>query len=626
MRIILLAAVLALWAGAGAASAGEIDDFNKVRRHFINGHATSFARDARAVAADNVYYPLVSYWAAALDLQRGRPAPLENLRRESESHYVRERAARTLAEHYMRAGAQADFAAVADVSPCATLLAAIHARKTGAAAVRAMWRGEQDFRDPICINAYRHARRDGMLTENDMREKLHGLAGSRLLVSSRRFLRHFPISGLSYRAVRKVVLRAGRHIRGKHSLATPANRSLVMIAAMAAAKHDSALSARRWAAFSRYFNDGENNQVWAKIAEHAARAHRREAMMLYRRAPSFANYDENMRAWRVRAALVAGDYADVVRTVQQMPAAESSLSAWRYWRAAALAHTGDRAESEKQMRALAAAEDDYYGLLARESLGIPFVREDSESPVAEAARGDFALALAVRRAGQPRLARQIWTSAIAHSAPSDILAAAGAADAAGWYLASINAANAAGAPPAHAWRYPTPYRDTIEKYSDKFGLEEAFVYALIRRESRFMPDAISSAKARGLMQVLPSTAKTVARRHGYSRYRLSRLTRVDTNVIIGVTYLRDLGRQFGAHPAQVAAAYNAGPGRAKKWRRNINDTLALVENIPFRETRLYVKALLAARAHYALRFGAPSASIRELIDREIFVPQTALVN
>ena len=188
------------------------------------------------------------------------------------------------------------------------------------------------------------------------------------------------------------------------------------------------------------------------------------------------------------------------------------------------------------------------------------------------------------------------------------------------------AANAAGAPPAHAWRYPTPYRDTIEKYSDKFGLEEAFVYALIRRESRFMPDAISSAKARGLMQVLPSTAKTVARRHGYSRYRLSRLTRVDTNVIIGTTYLRDLGRQFGAHPAQVAAAYNAGPGRAKKWRRNINDTLALVENIPFRETRLYVKALLAARAHYALRFGAPSASIRELIDREIFVPQTASVN
>ena len=109
----------------------------------------------------------------------------------------------------MRAGAQADFAAVADVSPCATLLAAIHARKTGAAAVRAMWRGEQDFRDPICINAYRHARRDGMLTENDMREKLHGLAGSRLLVSSRRFLRHFPISGLSYRAVRKVVFACG---------------------------------------------------------------------------------------------------------------------------------------------------------------------------------------------------------------------------------------------------------------------------------------------------------------------------------------------------------------------------------------------------------------------------------
>lgn len=612
----------AITAATSAAYADESADFNQARRHFAAGHTKSFARDAQKIPADSVYRPLLAYWAAALDLRAGRAAPLENLRQKSESSYIRGRAARKLAEHYMRAESWAQFAVYADVSPCASLLSAIHSRRAAAAAARELWRAEQKFADPICLAAHRRARRDGLLSEEEIRRKLRGLAGGRLLVSARRFLRHFPLSGLSYGAVRKTVLRAERYIRGKHSLSSPAARSLVMIAAMAAAKRNPKLAERRWRAFARYFDSAENNQVWAKIAEHAARAHRQNAMALYRLAPSVADYDENARAWRVRAALRIGDYADVVRVVQRMPEEESSLSAWRYWQAAALAKIGDRAESQKQMRALAAEADDYYGLLARESLGIPLLREEAETPAAEV-RGDLAMALAARRAGQTQLARQIWNHSAKHSAPQDLLAAAQAAEKDGWYLASINAAEAAGAPPAHELRYPTPYRETIAKYSKKFGLEPAFVYALIRRESRFMPKAISSAKARGLMQVLPSTAKIVARRHGYSRYRLSRLTRVDTNVIIGATYLRDLALRFGAHPAQVAAAYNAGPGRAAKWRRKFDDTLTLVENIPLRETRLYVKALLAARAHYALRLGAPPFSMRELIDRAILAPRTA---
>lgn len=612
----------------GAAFADEVADFNKVRQHFVNGHAKSFARDARAMPADSVYRPLLVYWEAALDLRRGSAEPLEQLRRESESPFVAERAAHDLAAHYMRRGAWANFAAVADVSPCAQLLSAIQARRADAATVRDLWRAERQFRDPICIAAYRQARKSGLLPEAEMWRKLRGLAGGRLLVLTRRFMRQFKLPGISYGAVRKTVLRAGRFIRGKHSLATPANRALVAIAAMAAAKRDPQLAERRWRAFSRYYDSAENNQVWAKIAEHAARAHRQNAMELYRLAPSVAEYDENMRAWRVRAALRAGDFADVIRTVQRMPEAESSLSAWRYWRAVALSHIGDRRDSEQKMRTLAADTDDYYGLLARESLSLPPAAsetETEETPPA-AARGDFALALAVNRAGHSHLARRIWTHATKNSAPRDILAAASAADKAGWYLASINAANAAGAPFSHELRYPTPYRDTIEKYSKRFGLEEAFVYALIRRESRFMPKAISSAKARGLMQVMPGTAKIVARRHGYSRYRLSRLTRVDTNVIIGATYLHDLARRFAAHPVLVAAAYNAGPGRAARWRKNIDDTLVLVENIPLRETRLYVKAVLAARAHYANRMGYPPADIRDLIDRKILAPQTVSSN
>ena len=162
----------------------------------------------------------------------------------------------------------------------------------------------------------------------------------------------------------------------------------------------------------------------------------------------------------------------------------------------------------------------------------------------------------------------------------------------------------------------------IEKYSGRFGLEPAFVYALVRRESRFMPKAVSSARARGLMQVMPATARKVARKHRYSRYRLSRLTLPATNVIIGATYLRDLAERFDGRPVEVASAYNAGPGRAVRWRRNNReaDLLARVENIPFLETRLYVKAVLAARAHYARRMGESELSMLEFVRRKMRTP------
>lgn len=619
-KVVFASAVASLALSASAlltsnASAAEADDFNKARKNFIADRAKSFARAANKIPASSEYRPLLDFWGAAIELRRNRPQALENLHRQTESFYVRDRAKRTLAEHYISRNNWDKFAEVADASDCSSLIWDMHRQQAQKDAAKQLWAADTRFNDTLCIAAYKRAFKSGLLTDDDKRLKFRALAGSGLLSRTRRFMRHFPV-GVSYGKTRKTVLRAARYIRGKHSLSTPAQRDLVMIAAMAAARKHRSLSISRWEAFSQYFSEEENSQVWAKIAERAARAHDKDAMELFRRARQYESYDENARAWRVRAALVADDYADVIRTIQHMPETESSLSAWRYWQAVALAQTGGVAEAQTRLRALANDEDDYYGLLAKETMDIPLALPTARAPQARA-EGDFALALAVRRAGQAKLGRQIWDRALRQAEPEQILAAAREAEAEKWYLASINAANAADDPAAHELRYPTPYQETIDKYSAQFGLERAFVYALIRRESRFMPKAISSAKARGLMQVLPSTAKRVARRHGYNRYRLSRLTRVDTNVIIGATYLRDLAKKFNAHPAQVAAAYNAGPGRVVRWRKKIADTLALVENIPLRETRLYVKALLAARVHYALRFGEPPPSIQNLIDRTI---------
>ncbi|MGI9306472.1 MAG: transglycosylase SLT domain-containing protein [Gammaproteobacteria bacterium] len=608
---------------AAGAFADDAADFDRAARYFAKDHARSFARHADNISAESPYRPMLEYWRAVLDLRRQKPAALENLRADSVSPYIRHRAGRELAKYYLRNDAPAEFAAVAE-EPCEKLLAQMRARESGREAVLALWDGEEKFQSPLCTAAYQRARRDNLLSEDDIWAKLRSLAGSGKLASARRFLRAFR-PGVSYKELRRTVLRAERYIRGKHGLAKRKGRELVMIAAMAAGKKSPDTAIRRWRAFSPYFSEAENAQVWAKIAERAARRHRADAMELYRLA-ALSAHDSSARAWRVRAALRAGDYPDVIRTVQHMPESQASLSAWRYWRAAALAHTGNRAESQAQMRGIAADTDDYYGLLAREDLDISLTLAAAKAPAAEA-RGDFAMALAARRAGQNRLARRIWKHASAHSNAEDTLAAARVAENEKWYLASINAANAADSPAAHGIRYPTPapYRATIDKHIEKFGLDPAFVYALIRRESRFMPKAVSSAKARGLMQIIPSTARRVARSRGYGRYRLSRLTRVDTNTIIGMAYLDDLARRFNAHPVQVAAAYNAGPGRAARWRRNNNDTLVLVENIPFLETRLYVKALLAARAHYAARFGAPPLPMRMLAELAMTAaPQTAL--
>ena len=174
-------------------------------------------------------------------------------------------------------------------------------------------------------------------------------------------------------------------------------------------------------------------------------------------------------------------------------------------------------------------------------------------------------------------------------------------------------------------RFPTPFAGEVMKYSRRFGLDPAFVYGLIRQESRFMPKIRSSAGARGLMQIIPRTARQIARKHGYGRYRLPRLTRVDTNVILGTTYLSDLAKLLKNRPPLIAAGYNAGPRRPLRWRREGPQNAqwqVFIENIPITETRLYVKYVLANRAHYDAVFSRGTGE-QEWITRPITETKTA---
>jgi soluble lytic murein transglycosylase len=152
-------------------------------------------------------------------------------------------------------------------------------------------------------------------------------------------------------------------------------------------------------------------------------------------------------------------------------------------------------------------------------------------------------------------------------------------------------------------RYPAPYRKVFSAYAKEQALDEYWLLGLVRQESRFIADAKSWAGARGLMQLMPRTARWTARKIGMKKFHLRDVTDVETNVTLGTSYLKMVLDSLG-HPVLASAGYNAGPGRARRWR----DTKPLegaiyVETIPFDETRDYVKKVMANAVFYALLDG-----------------------
>jgi soluble lytic murein transglycosylase len=149
-----------------------------------------------------------------------------------------------------------------------------------------------------------------------------------------------------------------------------------------------------------------------------------------------------------------------------------------------------------------------------------------------------------------------------------------------------------------ALRYPTPFRDVFREYARTHELDEAWVFAIVRQESRFIAEARSAAGAAGLMQVMPHTAKYVAARMGIRNWRKKDVLEIETNVTIGTGYLKMVLEQLG-DPVLASAAYNAGPSRARRWRdvRPLEGAI-YVETIPFSETRQYVKKVMANSVFY----------------------------
>jgi soluble lytic murein transglycosylase len=397
------------------------------------------------------------------------------------------------------------------------------------------------------------------------------------------------------------------------NLKSRAARESVLFAVHRLARTAPPQAARHWARLEERFSPEERAYAWGMIGQFGALRHHPDALEWYARAGGLSDLQ---LAWKVRAALRVRDWQEVLSAIGTMTGRESSQPAWRYWKARALQALG-RAEEAAELLKPLAAEFNFYGQLALEELGgkitVPAAWKPREEDVrAMTEHTGLRRALALYRLNLRVEANREWLWAIRGFDDKQLLAASEVARRHEIYDRAINTADRTVGLHDFHLRYLAPYRDVLNAHTSQLELDEAWVYGLIRQESRFIPNVRSRAGASGLMQLMPGTAKWVAGKLGLKDWRWSHVTEVDTNVSLGTYYLRHVLDTLDGHPVLASAAYNAGPGRARAWRPEFAiEGAAYAESIPFSETRDYVKRVMANASYYAHNFSQPALPLKQ---------------
>jgi soluble lytic murein transglycosylase len=365
--------------------------------------------------------------------------------------------------------------------------------------------------------------------------------------------------------------------------------------------------------------------AWSQVGRSAAQRLAGNATEHYRTAWAEAGrasitqapaWSDETFAWATRAALRSSNGAErwptVQRTIDHLSAAEQREPAWRYWSARAQRETaaagaaGDkqRVQALTTLRQLS-SELHFYGKLASEDLGQPFAVPPRPLPLTPEEK-----AMARDNAGLSRALRLIalglrgegvreWNYSLRGMTDRRLLAAADLACEKEIWDRCINTSDRTRNEIDLEQRFPMPFRDELVTQAKAIGLDPAYVYGLIRQESRFIIDARSSVGASGLMQVMPATARWTAKKIGLP-FADAQIADRATNLKIGTAYLKLVLDDFDGSQALAAAAYNAGPSRPRRWREGATLEPAIwAENIPFAETRDYVKKVLSNATVYA---------------------------
>ncbi len=348
---------------------------------------------------------------------------------------------------------------------------------------------------------------------------------------------------------------------------------------------------------------------WSQLALQASLSLAKEAPDYWRRTWD-ATLSNDACQWRARAALRVGDWVMVMQAIDAMPAELQSDPAWVYWRGRALATQGRNDDARRHFQQLV-GQHHFYGQLATEELGRqiapppkPAAPTAQELADAEANPG-LRDALKFLELGLRFEATREWNWQLRRMTDRQLLAAAELARRNDVLDRMVAAADRIRDEHDLAYRYPTPHDDIMHGATQPIGLDKAWVYGLIRQESRFIKSARSSVGASGLMQIMPNTANYVAKKIGMAGFTVASLNDTRTNITLGTQYLNMVLSNLGGSQTLATAAYNAGPGRPRQWRSQLDrpvEGAIFAETIPFSETRGYVKNVLANATWYAAQF------------------------
>lgn len=447
-----------------------------------------------------------------------------------------------------------------------------------------------------------------------------------------------------------------KFLAGKHIALSKSRREIITLALIKMAIGDIEGAAfqleNKW---GMQLNTEERNWVWGVIGRQTATrlgaAPAGDALEYFAKVTKDSDLSDDMLGWKVRAALRAGNQPNwplVLAAVNAMSEDARKDATWSYWKARALLATAppdappkpavvattpgvvqtiptgitispQRAEALALLQSFASVRG-FYEQLALEELGqkitvpakpAPLTPEEKETARANPGlnRAAYAIAIGLR----PEGAREWNYSTNLHQrggmADRDLLAAAQFACDRQIWDRCINTSDRTKGEIDFEQRYPMPFRETVTKRAQSINLDPAYVYGLIRQESRFIMDARSGVGASGLMQVMPATARWTAKKIGLEGFTQDQLNDRDTNIAIGTAYLKFALDDFNGSMPMAAAAYNAGPGRPRTWRNGpVLDAAIWAESIPFSETRDYVKKVLSNTTNYAaLLTGRPQS-------------------
>jgi soluble lytic murein transglycosylase len=437
--------------------------------------------------------------------------------------------------------------------------------------------------------------------------------------------------------VKDLMDNAGRYLARKAAASSRQQDELTTLALIRSAANEPELTAdlmdKRW---ERQLPRELAAWVWAQVGRSAGFRLQPEAADYFDKAfvklhgsKHAPEWSDDTLAWAARAALRADDGAGrpqlLQRALDAMSESDQQRPVWQYWRARLLlanGNTGAQAESRRLLQGLSSPLS-FYGKLAAEVLGLQPSLPAAPAPLTAAEQAQarqhpgLSRALALIAMGLRSEGVREWNFSLRGMGDRDLLAAAQAACEREVWDRCINTSERTRHEIDLNQRFPTPYRKELVAQAREAGLDPAYVYGLIRQESRFVTDARSHVGASGLMQVMPSTARWTAKKVGIP-YKPEFLTDRDFNLRIGTSYLKLVLDDFGGSMTMAAAAYNAGPSRPRRWRQGPPlDAAVWAENIPFTETRDYVQRVLSNATIYAKLLGTEKLDLRTRLGRLI---------